>query len=368
MKLYKRNTNASVQTWEIVKIGNGYYTITGKLNGKSVKSATTKCLGKNLGKANETTPDEQCDLEVASLIRKKLEKGYTTDILNIDESNLLKPMLAKDYADYKDKLEFPVISSPKLDGIRLNVTKDGIFSRNGKEFLSMPHITKALERIFDKYPNLVLDGEAYNHAYRHNFNEIVSIVKKVKPSVSDILKSQDFIYFYVFDCFGDIANRMNSLERKNLVKDLVNDYSTGKVVALEYRLCKSYEELDAEYSYYLSSGYEGQMVNTLDIYQHKRTNFLLKRKEFKDAEFRILDIISGKGAREGAAILVLECNNQTFQCSLTGSVDYMRDIFINRQSYLDKYATVRFQDYTPIINGSGGLPRFPTCISIRNYE
>ena len=181
-KLYQRAANQKVNTFQVETQGNLYRTITGFEDGIKTKSAWTECFGKNVGKTNETSDVEQARKEAEALHRKKLELGFFEDINNIDNSTLFKPMLACDYNDYKDKIEYPVYVQPKLDGIRCIVRKDGMWSRNGKPIISAPHIFENMKHLFVKDPNLIVDGELYIHSNNNDFNTICSLVKKQKPT------------------------------------------------------------------------------------------------------------------------------------------------------------------------------------------
>ena len=372
--LYKRNTNGSIQQWRVEVVVDAYRTISGKYNSDAqVVSALTVCKGKNLGKANATTSREQCLLEVAALYKKKLERGYVEDIRLLDknEIGLLNPMLAKEYVKYKDKVKFPVISSLKADGVRNNALESGLYSRNGKPFVSCPHILEALKPAFEKYPEYVFDGELFNFELKHEFNTIISLVKKGKPTEDDLTKSKKLIRFYIFDIFRkDGKETLKAIQRKELIETIVAELASPVIKSLGYKVCNNQTELDAAYQEYLSDGAEGQMINDYNaLYSHKRDSCLLKRKEFKDAEFEVVDIISGKGNREGSAVLVLKSGDQTFTSALNGTVEYMQEIYRNRSSYLGKSAIVKFQDFTEKnADGTGYLPRFPVVIGFRTYE
>jgi hypothetical protein len=116
-KLFKKTATGATQEWQIF-YDKGYYTVSGQTDGKKVISATTRCPGKNIGKKNETTPEQQSELEARAKWQKKKDEGYVEDVDSLDGANPLRldPMLAKDYADYTDKIVFPVYSQPKLDG------------------------------------------------------------------------------------------------------------------------------------------------------------------------------------------------------------------------------------------------------------
>ena len=83
----------------------------------------------------------------------------------------IKPMLAHKYNP--DKIQYPAYIQPKLDGVRCIFTKDGAFSRTGKQFKNLRHIESALYSLFVTYPKLILDGELYNHELKHDFEKIL---------------------------------------------------------------------------------------------------------------------------------------------------------------------------------------------------
>jgi len=198
-RLYKLTTTGATQFWEIEVKGDSFRTTTGKLDGKEHTNQWTVCNPKNDGKANETSGAEQALKEVASKIQRKREKGYSDNVIDAGRPEYFEPMLAKKWKDRKGKVEFPVFSQPKLDGIRCTLTADKAESRNGKPFFTIPHIQKQLEYIFKKYPNLKLDGELYNHEFKENFNKISSLVKKQKPTEEDLKESAELVEYHIYD-------------------------------------------------------------------------------------------------------------------------------------------------------------------------
>ena len=152
--LFKRNTNGSINQWQIIVTDNGYYTKEGIVNGEITQSKTTFVKGKNIGRSNETSDSEQAIKEAESKYKNKIEKGYTKNITKIDTSKkFFSPMLAHKYLDYKDNISFPVLVEPKIDGARMIIQKDGLFTRNGKKYVSCPHIEELFEPFFKKHPD-----------------------------------------------------------------------------------------------------------------------------------------------------------------------------------------------------------------------
>ena len=87
---------------------------------------------------------------------------------------MIKPMLAHKFNP--DKAVFPALLQPKLDGVRCVFTKEGAFSRTGKEFKNVDHIIKTLKPLFKKYPYIRLDGELYNHKLKDDFETRVNLI------------------------------------------------------------------------------------------------------------------------------------------------------------------------------------------------
>ena len=129
---------------------------------------------------------------------------------------------------------------------------------------------------------------------------------------------------------------------------------------------QSFDELDEKYSEYMKDGYEGQMVRIDSPYESKRSKSLLKRKEFQDAEYKVIDIEEGNGNRSGTAkhlVCYCEETDQTFNSNVKGNFDYLAEILENREYYIGKLATIKFFELTP-----DGVPRFPYAIAFRDYD
>ncbi len=115
-----------------------------------------------------------------------------------------KPMLAHKFdinrVDYTQPDGYYI--QPKLDGIRCVFTANGAWSRNDKKFMNLKHIEMALKPFFEQQPDVVLDGELYNHKLKHDFEKIVSLVRKQKPTEEDRRNAQHLIQFHVYDYFS----------------------------------------------------------------------------------------------------------------------------------------------------------------------
>lgn len=368
--LFSRTTNGSIQQWQIVVEGNKFYTIEGLVDGKLTTTLPTICESKNVGRANETSGAEQATKEAKSKWQKKVDSGYYEDIEQIDVKKFTEPMLAKKYEDEFEESMFPVGSQPKLDGIRcvteFKVTKDGMTSRNGKPIVAAPHILEELAPLFKLKPKAELDGELYCDKFSNDFNKIVSLVRKSKPTKEDLAESAESIQYHVYDYISE--GKLNFFDRHaQLVKDITAaGLKDSKIIKLvDTYVCNSKEELDKQYGEFLEAGYEGQMVRLNKPYEHKRSKSLLKRKEFIDAEFEVVDVVEGLGVRSGTVgyMVVKMPDGRHFKTNVKGNFGLLAEYLKDKKNIIGKTVTIKFFAYTP-----DGIPRFPYVIAIRDYE
>jgi DNA ligase-1 len=365
-KLYKRTSTGKIQEWYMEVEGNKYRTISGQTDGKKVVSAWTECVGKNIGRSNETTPEEQAMAEAVAKREKKLEKEYKELVDDIDVITFQPPMLANSY-DSESLITFPVYVQPKLDGVRCIAKKEGLFTRNGKPIVSCPHINDDLAARFRSNPLMELDGELYNHDLKDDFDSLISVIKKQKPVDADFANAKKLIQYHIYDVRDP---ELVFSERLKKFNELVKEVNSKSIIKVTTRTIKNKAELDAAYDEFLSKGYEGEMIRTDTPYEFKRTNALLKRKEFMTDEFEIVDIIEGKGNRAGmAGRAIVKLNKPTTEgettceAGLLGGFKFFTRLLKERKEVIGKLATIEFQNYTP----KGSL-RFPRMITVRDYE
>lgn len=356
-KLYKRAVNGKTLEWEIEVKDNCFRTISGYTDGIKTVSEWTCCEAKNVGKKNATTAEQQAVAEATAMHRKRIETGSFETISEIDTPVYFKPMLAHDYNDYKDKIKFPIYSQPKLDGIRCIVRADGMWSRNGKQIISAPHIYEALKPLFEANPDLILDGELYAEKDVADFNTIISCVRKTKPTAADLETSKK-IQYWIYDVPSvdePFRERMEELADFNLPDCCV------KVPCI---IIHSEIAIDPEYRGYMMQGYEGQILRTNSLYENKRSKSLLKHKSFVDAEFKILGVEEGKGNHAGkVGRLNFEINGKPFDAAVNGDWEYIERLWRSKDGLIGKTATVKYFELTP-----DGIPRFGKVIAIRDFE
>ena len=364
--IYKKTKTGATQEWTIEVVGNKYRTHSGQVGGIITTNEWTIVYGKNEGKANATTDSEQCMKEAVAKRTKKLESGYFENIKHINKQQYFEPMLASKWEDSKDKITYPIFSQPKLDGIRCIVTKDGMFSRNGKPIISAPHIRESLSEVFDVYPDLILDGELYADKFANDFNKIVSLVKKTKPTDADLKESKKNIQYWIYDLPD---NDIQFGERCERLHELFENYNSFNkyCVEVETEICNDEDEVMGLYEEYVDNGFEGQMLRLNKEYENKRSKSLMKHKSFVDEEYTILDIVEGEGNRTGTAgYMVFEtAEGKRFKSNVKGTMEETAEMLKNKKKLIGKQATIKYFNLTP-----DGIPRFPYVINIdrESYE
>lgn len=368
-KLYKRTVKGAIQVWQVEIKGNQYRTHSGQVDGAQVTSEWTTAKPKNVGRSNETTSDEQAIFEADAAYEKKKRDGYSDHINAAQADTTFKCMLAQNYTDALRRkeallaIEEPgLLSQPKLDGIRCLASRQGLLSRKQREIVAVPHIFAALRVFHERFPDSILDGELYNHDLHDDFDSIVSMVRKGKPTADDLAFSRDNIQYWIYD-IGGARGAWKYSDRARFINEcllhVMCDYPelTAPLRALDPDPITEESDIDAFYASYLEDGFEGQMLRINGPYEQKRSPLLLKRKEFEDQEFVVLNVVEGEGNRSGQAgyaVLDLGKGGKHFKAGIKGDEVQRKKLLTDKHEYIGGQVTIRFNGRTP-----DGVPRFP---------
>ena len=275
---------------------------------------------------------------------------------------MIKPMLAykvdKKPVDWSEK----VFIQPKLDGVRCIFTKDGAYSRTGKEFKNLAHIKYDLTDYFRKHPNSVLDGELYNHALKNDFEKIISLVRKQKPTDQDARDAENLVQYHVYDT---IAEGVNYEDRFNWLTRYLPIAAT--MTLIKNTVVDSYDEAKMLHDVHLAQGYEGSMLRLNKKYEHKRSYNLQKFKDFSDTEATIVGYEAGKGKFTGliGKFFMQDDDGNEFGCPIGKGYNFAdrKNILDNIHDYIGQRATFTYFQRT-----QAGSYRHPLFKTLRNYE
>jgi DNA ligase-1 len=280
---------------------------------------------------------------------------------------MIKPMLAQKVNKKPIDWDEDIFMQPKLDGVRCIIQLDDsgktmAYSRTGKPWKNIEHILTDLQPWFDFHPDVILDGELYNHDLRDNFEKIISLVRKQKPTDQDKLEAKELVQFHCYDYANGndlYSTRMNNLNTTEMYSYCVIHVPT-KVVFHQ----KLSEQLHKQN---LEAGYEGSILRLDRLYQCKRSYGLQKFKDFSDKEAFIVGYEEGKGKREGTLgkFFMQDDEGVEFGCPPGKGYNYgaLADILNNIGDYMGKRATFTYFERT-----KSGNYRHPMFKTLRNYE
>lgn len=330
------------------------------------------------------------------------------------ELKKFKPILGKDAPEDKNQLQFPVIASFKLDGIRAIFHHElGLVSRSLK-----PIQNKQLNKKFSDLLNyvkenkLIIDGEFYHHDL--SFQQITSLVMtqnfndpstKVKLSKKDELNLNQFYKIDSYDK-GIAKHKFHNPLQFHIFDMIIEDNFTqsfqGRVTEMKMQLeiserikvvpqllLESSEELDWYFDEALKSNYEGLIVrNPKGHYKFGRSTekegLLLKYKPFVTYDAEIIGVterftntnesfenelghltkrntIDAKESTGLASAFIVKWNDNQLKVSIPGTEEFRANIWSNKDSYIGKMIEFKGMDV-----GSKDVPRHPVFERFRD--
>ncbi|MCV0439849.1 MAG: hypothetical protein K5880_14630 [Hydrogenophaga sp.] len=361
--LYHKAKGGDLRQWRVWSEGDTIYTEYGQVGGK-LQTSEKIAEPKNIGRSNETTPEEQALSEAQSLWQYKVDRKYSETPEGAEET-LPLPMLAHGYKGTKaKKFVWPGHTQPKLDGVRCLAERDDtdnvvLTSRQGKPW-NIPHVAEQLALWLP--PGTTLDGELYVHG--ESCQRITSWAKSADPSGKSYKPESLQLVYHVYDIpkvKGDDALPWS--QRGGMLMHYLQE--SENVVRVESTLAGSEDELWTIHGSYIGEGYEGAILRGMDglyLWGYRSAD-LLKVKQFQDAEFRVIEARDGKGKMSGC--VVWTCMNDetegTFECTMKVPMAERRRMYEERDRYMGQLLTVRFFDRT-----DDNIPRFPVGIVFRD--
>ena len=275
-----------------------------------------------------------------------------------------KPMLAYPVSDKPIDYNNKISMQPKLDGVRCVIQYDNsevkAYSRTGKKWKNIDHILFNLKPWFALNQDVILDGELYNHNFKDNFEQIISMVRKTKPTDEARLESAENVQFHCYD----IIDETKTFEERNkfIIQAVPRNHCIHHVKTHSVgneTLAKIIHKQN------LNNGYEGSILRTNDTYACKRSHNLRKFKDFHDDEAMILDWVEGKGKRVGTIgkFMAQDSEGNIFGMPVMDKFQYLQDNFEEMKTWVGKLATFTYFERT-----KANSYRHPLFKCIRDYE
>lgn len=304
----------------------------------------------------------------------------------ISEFNVSLGVSLSDYDPDRTKLDFTknqFYASRKLDGVRTVALIDAngditIKSRSGKEYLTLDVIKDQLRSL--NLRNVVLDGECciVEQNGNENFQAMMKEIRKKNHTVQnpkykcfDILSLEDFYRGTTTTKFSErIQNLQNTISGK-----------LSNVDVIEQRLITSWNDVDEFQKEALDNDWEGLVLRKNDIYRGKRSNDLIKVKQFNECElvitgietgpFRIINYRSDGTPYEATEEVVTNLKAIYEGCPLSigsGLSIESRRLFKQQPNLIvGKTVTVKYFEETIAQEGTKSL-RFPILKTIHGLE
>jgi len=280
------------------------------------------------------------------------------------EAENIKAMLAHKYNE--DKADYPAFIQPKLDGVRCLFTAKGAFSRANNRFMNVEHIEQVLKPFFAKNPTAVLDGELYNHGLKDDFEKIISLVKKKKPTDNDKAEAAELVQYHMYDVASMTIGTYTDRYLFLLAEKSFKNKSCLQII--DNNLVLDFDDAVVMHKKNLKIGYEGSIYRTpYGKYKGTRSWDLMKFKDFHDTEATIVGYEIGKGKREGTLgkFIMQDDEGVEFGCPPGKGYDYqaLTNMLNNVHDYIGQRATFTYFQRT-----QAGSYRHPHYKCLRNYE
>lgn len=304
---------------------------------------------------------EQYTLQFNSEVKKQLDKGYVevpkhpneyteqelSEIFGevaTNQKGIIKPMLAKQESKLTNRkiLDKEWLCSRKLDGVRCLMYWDGkeihTASRGGEGYdPATTHIREkeSLIKFFKENPTIILDGELYK--YGKTLQQI-SGAARLEKNAYDC----DWLQYFVYDCYFTDKPDMVAKERQSFlssnfpypVNSEFNEVIGAEIIIVDQHKVSGEENIWKLHDQYVSEGFEGCVIRDPNrpYKPNGRTNDMLKFKNYKSEDFKVIDYqLGSRGSEDMCFICELE-DGRTFKAMPCGTREDKEEYIANFES------------------------------------
>lgn len=338
--LYKTNKNGSIQQWSVETNGATITCTFGKAGGK-MQTKDTICTGKNIGRANESTPEQQAELEAAALVEKKKKSGYSTD--KSAPVIVQLPQKVKPYQDQIKNVKFKAFSTPKLNGVNATywLLDDGslkLTSRGGETYPAIPHLEPYVKTLMDFLGTTAFNAELYIHG--EHLQDIQSAVKK--PNELSPRLEFNIFEFPLMNSTYEVKQQI-MLETLSDLSNFFEDEANlvNLITGVEVY---NHDDIEQHYNQCMACGLEGTVIYNSDAkYQfNTRSSDVFKYKKTIDGEYQIVDMETDKNGHPVFHCITPE--GKIFKVKPKGTDAERKQIVVDFESkYLNQWYKIEYE-------------------------
>jgi len=347
--LFKKSSTWKIRQWEVIVEWDTVIKRSWLVWWKLVE-VRSKSTPKNRWRSNETTAEEQANLEAISKRKKKLDEGYQTTIEKAENIITVLPMLWKSYEKVKVDWDDEIFLSPKLDWMRwLAIVKNGVcrlISRKWKDIDTLPHINFSM----NAFPDGIYDWEIYCNG--KTFNENMQLIKKNRPESIEVK-------FHMYDIITDDPFH----KRTEVLKSCIEQYWDHNTIYVDQIRIEDESEITDLYGSYIDDWFEGVMIrmSSYPYEKDKRSKSLLKYKKFIDGRFKIVDIEPSDKRPTHWIVCCLADNWEIFKATPKMSHEEREELLTNKEDYIWQDWEIRYFQESEY-----WIPRFWVFMWVRN--
>ena len=304
---------------------------------------------------------EQYTLQFNSEVKKQLDKGYVevpkhpneyteqelSEIFGevaTNQKGIIKPMLAKQESKLTNRkiLDKEWLCSRKIDGVRALFYWDGqevhTASRGGENYdPATTHIREkeSLIKFFKENPTIILDGELYKHG---KTLQQISGAARMEKNAYDC----DWLQYWVYDCYDTANPDITAKDRQIFlannfpypVNSEFNEVIEAEIIIVDQHKVSGEENIWKLHDQYVSEGFEGCVIRDPNrpYKPNGRTNDMLKFKNYKSEDFKVIDYqLGSRGSEDMCFICELE-DGRTFKAMPVGNRATKEEYIANFES------------------------------------
>lgn len=299
---------------------------------------------------------------------------------------MFKPMKAPNEVVPLDAMKFPLIVSPKLDGIRC-IIKDGVLLSSHLKPINNARIVRRFAKlaIWAKNHNMILDGELL--APSLTFTELSGRVRSLNDPIPEDL---------TFNCFDCVIEETYNTPFKNRISDVnvldqFPDFPKEYFVIVEQTLFSSMDEVKKLYEESLQKKCDGVMLRSPEgPYKCGRATvkegYIYKLKPYQTFDAKIIGFVQATAVKKTAekkinemgnsvtskkkddrelvdmaAAFLVEYDGRELAVMIALTHEERKDIWMNQEKYLG-----RMIEYKGMLAGSKDLPRHHVFLRFRD--